>query len=104
MQHLVQEHSNVDRTYVEDFLLCFRIFIKDPMELADRLKIWFETPSYRNKVSRKLEKGACPSHLVLYFQQIVIMQWSNLLSEMYIFFSIGDKSGVILGQQPLCGL
>lgn len=67
MQHLVQEHSNVDRTYVEDFLLCFRIFIKDPMELADRLKIWFETPSYRNKVSRKLEKGACPSHLVLYF-------------------------------------
>lgn len=50
MQHLVQEHSNVDRTYVEDFLLCFRIFIKDPMELADRLKIWFETPSYRNKV------------------------------------------------------
>lgn len=67
MQHLVQEHSNVDRTYVEDFLLCFRIFIKDPMELADRLKIWFETPSYRNKVSRKLEKGACPSNLVLYF-------------------------------------
>ncbi|XP_078318508.1 rap guanine nucleotide exchange factor 2-like isoform X9 [Crassostrea virginica] len=52
MQHLVQEHSNVDRTYVEDFLLCFRVFIKNHMELAGRLQNWFETPSYRNKVIR----------------------------------------------------
>ena len=51
MQHLVQEHSNVDRTYVEDFLLCFRVFIKNHMELAGRLQNWFETQSYRNKVS-----------------------------------------------------
>lgn len=69
MQHLVQEHSNVDRTYVEDFLLCFRIFIKDPMELANRLKTWFETPSYRNKVSSKLEIRTCSSHLVLHFSR-----------------------------------
>ncbi|XP_048763340.1 rap guanine nucleotide exchange factor 2-like isoform X8 [Ostrea edulis] len=52
MQHLVQEHSAVDPTYVEDFLLCFRVFIKDNMDLASKLQNWFETSSYRNKVTR----------------------------------------------------
>ncbi|XP_061196492.1 rap guanine nucleotide exchange factor 2-like isoform X8 [Saccostrea echinata] len=51
-QHLVQEHSAVDPSYVEDFLLCFRVFIKDHMDLANKLQNWFETPSYRNKVTR----------------------------------------------------
>lgn len=53
MQHLVQEHSAVDPTYVEDFLLCFRVFIKDNMDLASKLQNWFETSSYRNKVCSK---------------------------------------------------
>ena len=51
MDHLVQEHSAVDPTFVEDFLLCYRIFLKSPMELAYRLQTWFNTSTLRNKVS-----------------------------------------------------
>ena len=52
MDHLVQEHSAVDPTFVEDFLLCYRIFLKSPMELAYRLQTWFNTSTLRNKVTR----------------------------------------------------
>ncbi|XP_071130720.1 rap guanine nucleotide exchange factor 6-like isoform X28 [Mytilus edulis] len=52
MNHLVQEHSAVDPTFVEDFLLCYRIFLKSPMELAYRLQTWFNQTTLRNKVTR----------------------------------------------------
>ncbi|XP_021348179.1 rap guanine nucleotide exchange factor 2-like isoform X4 [Mizuhopecten yessoensis] len=52
MQHLVEDHSVVDPTYVEDFLLCYRMFLKDPSELSSRLKQWFEDPVLRPKVTR----------------------------------------------------
>ena len=52
MQHLVQEHSAVDPTYVEDFLLCYRVFLKNPAELTDRLLSWFEQSPLRSKVRK----------------------------------------------------
>ncbi|XP_069123815.1 rap guanine nucleotide exchange factor 6-like isoform X9 [Argopecten irradians] len=52
MQHLVEDHSVVDPTYVEDFLLCYRMFLKDPTELSSRLRQWFDDPVLRPKVTR----------------------------------------------------
>ncbi|XP_060082252.1 rap guanine nucleotide exchange factor 6-like isoform X3 [Ylistrum balloti] len=52
MQHLVEDHSVVDPTYVEDFLLCYRMFLKDPTELSTCLRQWFEDPVLRPKVTR----------------------------------------------------
>ncbi|KAK3090078.1 hypothetical protein FSP39_008974 [Pinctada imbricata] len=52
MQHLVQEHSAVDPTYVEDFLLCYRVFLHYPKELTDKLLYWFDQPPLRSRVIR----------------------------------------------------
>ena len=50
MSHLVEEHSSVDPTYVEDFLLTYRTFLKSPIEVAERLTDWFNNPAHRDKV------------------------------------------------------
>ncbi|XP_076440019.1 rap guanine nucleotide exchange factor 2-like [Babylonia areolata] len=52
MQHLVEDHSTLDPTYVEDFLLAFRSFLPNPSLLADRLLTWFNNPTLRPKVTR----------------------------------------------------
>lgn len=64
MDHLVQEHSAVDPTFVEDFLLCYRIFLKSPMELAYRLQTWFNTSTLRNKVSIHLVRCCYKQNIV----------------------------------------
>ena len=50
MQHLVEDHSTIDPTYVEDFLLTYRTFLDNPLHLANHLLQWFENPVYRPKV------------------------------------------------------
>ncbi|CAH1794604.1 unnamed protein product [Owenia fusiformis] len=52
MSHLVEEHSSVDPTYVEDFLLTYRTFIPCPQQIADRLLAWFNDPRLRDRVTR----------------------------------------------------
>ncbi|XP_055922123.1 rap guanine nucleotide exchange factor 2 isoform X3 [Eupeodes corollae] len=39
---LVEENSMTDPTYVEDFLLTHRTFIRNPQEVAGKLLTWFE--------------------------------------------------------------
>lgn len=51
MSHLVEEHSAVDPTYVEDFLLTYRTFLKSPLEVAEKLLSWFNDPAFRDRVS-----------------------------------------------------
>ena len=51
MSHLVEEHSAVDPTYVEDFLLTYRTFLKSPIEVADKLLKWFTDSQLRDRVS-----------------------------------------------------
>ena len=51
MAHLVEEHSSVDPTYVEDFLLTYRTFLKSPVEVSEKLTDWFNDPNLRDKVS-----------------------------------------------------
>ncbi|XP_042559067.1 rap guanine nucleotide exchange factor 2 isoform X5 [Clupea harengus] len=52
MQHLVEDHSVVDPTYIEDFLLTYRTFLPRPLSLGHRLLEWFKEPSLRDKVTR----------------------------------------------------
>ncbi|XP_058513492.1 rap guanine nucleotide exchange factor 2 isoform X1 [Ochotona princeps] len=50
--HLVEEHSVVDPTFIEDFLLTYRTFLSSPMEVGRKLLEWFNDPSLRDKVTR----------------------------------------------------
>ncbi|KAA0709582.1 Rap guanine nucleotide exchange factor 2 [Triplophysa tibetana] len=50
--HLVEEHSVVDPTYIEDFLLTYRTFLPGPMVVGKKLLEWFHDPSLRDKVTR----------------------------------------------------
>ncbi|XP_041363202.1 rap guanine nucleotide exchange factor 6-like isoform X3 [Gigantopelta aegis] len=52
MLHLVEDHSAIDPTYVEDFLLTYRTFLDSPLILANKLLEWFEQPGQRSKVTR----------------------------------------------------
>lgn len=50
IMHLIEEHSIVDPTYIEDFLLTFRTFLSSPLEVGDKLLEWFQVDSLRDKV------------------------------------------------------
>lgn len=52
MLQLIEENSVIDPTYVEDFLLTHRTFIKNSMEVANQLLDWFNEPSARDRVTR----------------------------------------------------
>ena len=49
--HLVEEPSVVDPTYIEDFLLTYRTFLSNPMEVGKKLLEWFKMDSLRDTVS-----------------------------------------------------
>lgn len=50
IMHLVEEHSAVDPTYIEDFLLTYRTFLSSPMEVGSKLIEWFKVDSLRDTV------------------------------------------------------
>uniref|UniRef100_S4RCY9 Rap guanine nucleotide exchange factor 2 n=1 Tax=Petromyzon marinus TaxID=7757 RepID=S4RCY9_PETMA len=52
INHLVEEHSVVDPTYVEDFLLTYRTFQPHGLDIGKRLLQWFNDSSLRDKVTR----------------------------------------------------
>ncbi|XP_062976793.1 rap guanine nucleotide exchange factor 6 isoform X11 [Elgaria multicarinata webbii] len=52
IMHLIEEHSIVDPTYIEDFLLTYRTFLSSPLEVGDKLLEWFQLDSLRDKVTR----------------------------------------------------
>ncbi|XP_066572987.1 rap guanine nucleotide exchange factor 6 isoform X2 [Amia ocellicauda] len=52
IMHLVEEHSVVDPTYIEDFLLTYRTFLSSPMEVGRKLLEWFKVDCLRDKVTR----------------------------------------------------
>lgn len=51
IMHLVEEPSVVDPTYIEDFLLTYRTFLSNPMEVGKKLLEWFQVDSLRDTVS-----------------------------------------------------
>lgn len=48
--HLIEEHSIVDPTYIEDFLLTYRTFLESPLDVGIKLLEWFRIDSLRDKV------------------------------------------------------
>uniref|UniRef100_A0A7N8YHU1 Rap guanine nucleotide exchange factor 6 n=1 Tax=Mastacembelus armatus TaxID=205130 RepID=A0A7N8YHU1_9TELE len=52
IMHLVEEPSVVDPTYIEDFLLTYRTFLSNPMEVGKKLLEWFQVDSLRDTVTR----------------------------------------------------
>lgn len=53
LHQLVEEHSAVDSTYVEDLLLTYRTFLKTPpVDLTSHLLDWFADVKLRDKVTR----------------------------------------------------
>lgn len=51
IMHLVEEPSVVDPTYIEDFLLTYRTFVSNPMEVGRKLLEWFQVDTLRDTVS-----------------------------------------------------
>ncbi|XP_029797717.1 rap guanine nucleotide exchange factor 6 isoform X1 [Suricata suricatta] len=52
IMHLIEEHSIVDPTYIEDFLLTYRTFLENPLDVGIKLLEWFKIDSLRDKVTR----------------------------------------------------
>ncbi|XP_038941863.1 rap guanine nucleotide exchange factor 6 isoform X12 [Rattus norvegicus] len=52
IMHLIEEHSIVDPTYIEDFLLTYRTFLETPLDVGIKLLEWFKIDSLRDKVTR----------------------------------------------------
>ncbi|KAF4014833.1 hypothetical protein G4228_006131 [Cervus hanglu yarkandensis] len=52
IMHLIEEHSIVDPTYIEDFLLTYRTFLPSPLDVGTKLLEWFKIDSLRDKVTR----------------------------------------------------
>ena len=72
--HLVEEHSVVDPTYIEDFLLTYRTFLSSPMVVGKKLLEWFHDPSLRDKVNaaelRNIPKTGKESQSVLIYRNL----------------------------------
>uniref|UniRef100_A0AC34FF08 Rap guanine nucleotide exchange factor 2 n=1 Tax=Panagrolaimus sp. ES5 TaxID=591445 RepID=A0AC34FF08_9BILA len=55
LQHLIDEiDASSDAHFVEDFLLMYRVFIKNPIEVMDKHLQWFNDGTLRDKVARIL--------------------------------------------------
>ncbi|CAJ1063453.1 rap guanine nucleotide exchange factor 6 isoform X8 [Xyrichtys novacula] len=52
IMHLVEEPSVVDPTYIEDFLLTYRTFLSNPMDVGRKLLDWFQVDTLRDTVTR----------------------------------------------------
>ncbi len=51
IQHLIDERdTSVDPHYVDDFLLMYRAFIRDPTMIFEKLMLWFADTQSRDKV------------------------------------------------------
>lgn len=64
IMHLIEEHSIVDPTYIEDFLLTYRTFLTSPLEVGNKLLEWFTVDSLRDKVGLRLEINICSENFL----------------------------------------
>jgi len=75
LSQLVEDQPFVDPTYVEDFLLMYRMFLDSPLDVSSKLLVWFSHPPYREKVVS------------------VVLQW---VSDHYSDFEMEPKMNVFL--------
>lgn len=50
ISHLVEDHSVIDPTFVEDFLLTFKTYFDQPTMICGKLLTWFLSKDHRDKV------------------------------------------------------
>ena len=50
LDHLMEDHSTIDPTYVEDYLLTYVIFKNKAHELVGKLLKWFDRGQLKDKV------------------------------------------------------
>lgn len=53
--HLVEDHSAIDPSYVEDFLLTYKTFLDKPRDICGQLLNWFTDIALRDKVKFSLD-------------------------------------------------
>uniref|UniRef100_G3VVJ1 Rap guanine nucleotide exchange factor 6 n=1 Tax=Sarcophilus harrisii TaxID=9305 RepID=G3VVJ1_SARHA len=90
IMHLIEEHSVVDPTYVEDFLLTYRTFLESPLEVGNKLLEWFKLGSLRDKKMKghlRLLNIACAAKAK--WRQIIFQKTSR---ESPLFFSLTGGS------------
>jgi len=46
----MEDHSIIDPTYVEDFLLTYVVFFNKSHDIASKLLKWFNRPQLKDKV------------------------------------------------------
>jgi len=54
VSQLVEDTSSADPNFIEDFLLCHRMFLKSSLEVVTQLLAWFDRPDLRDRVTRIL--------------------------------------------------
>ena len=54
MAQLMEDNSDADPTFIEDFLLTYRTFLDSPVRIMEQLLIWFKDKQLRDKVTRVL--------------------------------------------------
>ena len=52
IQHLVLHSPAADPTYVDDFLLTYRTFLKAATDVTSQLMAWIDEPAYTDKVTQ----------------------------------------------------
>lgn len=50
VQHLILHNSAADPTYVDDFLLTYRTFLKSTADITSQLLTWFDDQTHSDKV------------------------------------------------------
>jgi Rap guanine nucleotide exchange factor 2 len=49
ISQLVEDTNPADPNYIEDFLLCHRVFLESSLLVVQQLLDWFERPDLRDK-------------------------------------------------------
>jgi len=56
VQHLVLHNPTADPSFVDDFLLTYRTFVKSSSDITSQLLTWFEDQTYTDKVRVTLKQ------------------------------------------------
>ena len=50
INQLIEDTNSADTNYIEDFLLCHRVFLESSLMVVQQLLEWFDRPELRDKV------------------------------------------------------
>jgi len=65
IQHLVLHSPAADPTYVDDFLLTYRTFLKAATDVTSQLMAWIDEPAYTDKVPPQNQQLQLPTGFLM---------------------------------------